>query len=119
MACWKERNEIEHGKAQVEDLVQRKMVLHKRMRELYKRKRTKLTLDERKLFALPQHMRKKTSAEAIEIWIQRAEATFSKYREKVQVKVDTWLTERTPIKSWRERLRKDNEDSSDSSKQDK
>ena len=79
------------------------------MRELYKCKRHKLTYEERKLFPLPQSIRRKTSVEAIKIWVLRVEAIFEKYKEKVQSKVDTWLTSWTPVKNQRERLQSNND----------
>ena len=50
ISCWKERNEVEHGAALDENKMQRKKKIMERVRQLYNKRRHKVTKQERTRF---------------------------------------------------------------------
>ena len=83
----------------------KKQLLRDRVAALYRRGRANLQKQELQLFKLPVDQRQKKGIEAMTIWITLVETIFRRRGQARQELMDTWLTETTPVRSWREKLK--------------
>ena len=105
-SCWKERNDIIHGKSEKSKQHLKKADIKKRINHLYNLGRANLNEREKNYFKLPVEQRVKRGIEANMLWIVMVDSFFKAKGAARQESMDTWLN--TPEKSWRDRL-KDNE----------
>lgn len=92
-AMWTKRNDVLHGETESEQIEIVKMKCKKRIRELYKRSRRKLSLEDKKLFQMPLAYRLKGSNAGMTLWIERAEMIFQQREQDEQNTVNTkyWI----------------------------
>ena len=100
-AMWIHRNTILHGKTIIENNEILKYKCKMRIKELYKRSRLNLTLEDKKLFKLPLQYRMKGTAEGMLLWIERAEMVFQHKDQDKDNNLNTkrWCFKMT--KKWR------------------
>ena len=104
-STWKERNNILHKHATKSTRALTKQALQDRIVTLYKQGRVNLNNYKLRYFKLPVEQRQKKGIENIQLWITLVETNFRKRGQATQVKMDTWLTQTTPERMWRNRLK--------------
>ena len=92
-AMWVKRNQILHGEDESQQIEIIKMKCKKRIRELYKRSRQKLSLEDKKLFQMPLIYRLKGTCAGMTLWIERAEMIFQQKEQDENNMVNTkyWI----------------------------
>ena len=103
--CWKVRNEELHKKEEGGMTKKKKETLQQKIEELYNKGRDNLNEKEKKYFDMPAEQRKKKGIVSMELWIQIVEILFRKREEATQEKSDTWLTNSTPVRNWKDRYK--------------
>ena len=93
LAMWAQRNVLLHGDSPSEQLEICKANCRKRVKELYKRSRRNLSLEDKKLFQLPLVYRCKGSVASMTLWIDKAEMVFQHMDQNEDNKLDTkyWI----------------------------
>ena len=93
---WMRRNEFLHG-SQTEDTRKKTRERVKtKVKELYDSWGGTGTREEQKLFRVPLQQRLKRSTQNLEIWIDMAESSLRRHREKqIQLTMDEWLGSQT------------------------
>ena len=111
-SIWKERNNILHRHSEKSIQVKTKQNLQARIASLYTRGRANLTNQELQYFKLPVEQRQKKGVENMQLWITLVEAIFRKRGQARQEQIDMWLTNTTPEKNWRDRLKSQSDNTS-------
>ena len=102
---WKLRNDILHKDKVKSKTAQKRSRLQERIANLYNRGRANLTRNELKYFNLPVEQRQKKGIENMMLWVTMVESIFRKRGEATQLKLDTWLTGTTPIRTWKDKYK--------------
>ena len=102
-SVWKSRNDILHKDSEKSLKVLRRQKLQTRTADLYKRGRANLTIQELNHFKLHLEQRLRKGTESLTIWIKLIEVIFKRRGQARQEKMDTWLTQTTPEKNWKDR----------------
>ena len=105
---WKARNDILHKDTVKSQKVLRKQKLQDRVTYLYNRGRANLTPKELRYFKLPLDQRLKKGIESMKLQVKLVEAIFKQRGQARQEQIDTWLTQTTSTRNWRD-MYKDNE----------
>ena len=104
-SCWKDRNDAVHMRETGSKIRTKKQKQQERVVDLYGRGRDNLTIKERKYFKLPVEQRIKKGVTSMELWINIVEIIFKRRGETRQEKLDSWLTNSTPEKSWKDKYK--------------
>ena len=98
---WFQRNNILHGETESEIVAIKKAKCQKRIRDLYKRSRRNLSLEDKKLFNFPLAYCLKGSVVGMTMWIDRIEMIFQQRDQDNEHNLDTkaWFFPKS--KKWR------------------
>ena len=105
---WKIRNEHEHGTSAHSSRAQKRERLQNKIQQLYDKPRHILRKKDRVHFKLPVQQRKQKSLEAMELWILMIESIFKQRLEEGTRTLDTWLTNSTPNRDWKDKYKDGN-----------
>lgn len=104
-SLWKIRNDVLHkDKVKSKKAIKRSKLQH-RIALLYDKGRANLTSKELRYFKLPVQQRQRKGVENIQLWITMVEAIFKKRGEATQMQIDTWLTNSTLRRNWKDKYK--------------
>ena len=104
-SLWKARNDVLHKDKVKSKTALKRSKLQARIASLYDRGRANLTHNELKYFKLPVEQRQKKGVENMMLWITMVETIFRKRGEARQMHIDSWLTNSTPPKDWKDKFK--------------